>query len=380
MNAELAEFSAYRYRSLRDVQLKLGRLNVFIGANASGKSNILDALRFLATAVREKDFIVALRERGGPLALAWKGEPASEIRLQTSFRAGAASFEWSVVIETPGYGWDFTVDESVTMVTERDLPPQELLQSRAGKGWWWSADAKRKVMLAQGSSECALAAAAADASFPAREIAEFVLGWGFFDPTPSLLRRTARDEEDRLDPFGRNLAARLRAINETSPQAFQQIVAATQNILGVPESIELRESEDGRSFFVQHESGLQYPVNQLGVSSGTLRMLALMTGLVGDTSSTLLGIEEPENYVHPAALQAFSEYLREASERLQILVTTHSPLVLNHLADPGSVVVVRRTKLGTEVLPELEPAAVAKALEESGMALGEFHVTKGFGA
>src|SRR5689334_2901476 len=121
---ELDHFTARRYRSLREVDLSLSRLNVFIGANAAGKSNLLDALRFLADGVRDKDFNGAVRERGGPLALAWKGEPASLIRLITSFRADEAYFEWAVEVSTPGYGFAFSVAESVTR-SVAGSPPKE---------------------------------------------------------------------------------------------------------------------------------------------------------------------------------------------------------------------------------------------------------------
>ena len=110
-------------------------------------------------------------------------------------------------------------------------------------------------------------------------------------------------------------------------------------------------------------------------------MLALMTALFGEPGSNLIGIEEPENYVHPTALAAFAGYLMKARERIQILVTTHSPLLLNFVNDPASVCVVRRMdQEGTRVNRERNPEAVRRALEESGFGLGEFLETKGFGA
>jgi predicted ATPase len=376
---ELEHLAARRFRSLREIDLSLSHLNVFIGANAAGKSNILDGLRFLVAGAQEKDFSGAVRERGGPLALAWKGEPASIVRIVTRYRDAELRYEWVVEVHTPGYGFGFSIAETVEK-TDNDGVSTELLSSENGHGWWWSDDVERRVQLAQSPTACALAAAAANASFPARPILDYVMTWNFFDPNPSLLRRTTRSDDDsRLDPSGRNLATRLRTLRDTSPDRFEAIVAATRNVLGVPASIELRESEDGRVYFRQHEPGLEYPVHQVGTSSGTLRMLALMTGLLGESDAGLVGIEEPENYVHPAALGAFAEQLRDAKSRLQLLVTTHSPILLDHLDDPAAVLVVRRTEAGTTVTREENPQAVRKALDESGFALGEFHQTKGFG-
>ena len=119
----------------------------------------------------------------------------------------------------------------------------------------------------------------------------------------------------------------------------------------------------------------------MGVSSGTLRTLALMTALFGEPETNLLGIEEPENYIHPSALSAFVEYLRDSQNRVQFMVTTHSPLLLDLMDDPGAVCVVqRRDGEGTAVHREANPDGVRNALNASGFSLGEFHQTKGFGA
>lgn len=93
-----------------------------------------------------------------------------------------------------------------------------------------------------------------------------------------------------------------------------------------------------------------------------------------------MGIEEPENHLHPSALDAFAAYLRDAATRMQILVTTHSPLLLDHVDDPAAVCVVSRGEQGTEFDREANPEGVKRALQESGFGLGEFLVTKGFGA
>ncbi len=94
----------------------------------------------------------------------------------------------------------------------------------------------------------------------------------------------------------------------------------------------------------------------------------------------MIGIEEPENHVHPTALAAFAEYLLKARGRVQILVTTHSPLLLDFLNEPGAVCIVRHMdQQGTRVYREGNPEAVRQALEASGFGLGEFYETKGFG-
>jgi predicted ATPase len=373
---KLLNLKVSRYRSLREQEIPLSNLNLFIGTNASGKSNILDALHFLQEGIEARDFREPVTSRGGIIHLAWKGEEAGQIDLNVRLAENNRTYEWSVHLTREGYG--FTVHEEV-YEEHSNSPSTQLLSANGGTGWWWSGE-RQRVPLQQIPTACGLSAAAADATFPARGIAEFVGGWGFFDPSPLSLRRGWPGlESSRLDSYGRNLAERLYSLNQSSPDVFHKIVSATQSVLGLPTKIDPRESE-GRFYFAQDEPGLQFPVHQVGASSGTLRMLALMTALFGEAGTNLVGIEEPENHVHPTALAAFAAYLKEVQNHVQILVTTHSPLLLDFLDDPSAVCVVQRIDaVGTRVIREKNPDGIRQALEASGFGLGEFYETKGFG-
>ncbi|KYF53452.1 hypothetical protein BE04_24815 [Sorangium cellulosum] len=379
---KLTTLRAERYRSLKHVDTSFGGLSVLIGTNASGKSNVLDALRFLSEGVRAKDFADSVADRGGVLHLAWKGEVVGEVSVETHYEDEGKRYAWTVGLRRAGGG--FATWERLYQIHDGGSPGH-LLEANAGKAWWYSTQAKsNRVSLALAPTACALAVASADESFPARRLGAFVQRWGFFDPSPPLLRRASNVlDADRLDTFGRNLAARLYALKKgpDGGEAFNRIVTATRRVLGVPEQLDLRESDiDGRVYFVQREPGLSYDVHQVGASSGTLRILAMMTALFGEADASLVGVEEPENHVHPSALRAFAEYLRDASERVQILVTTHSPLLLDCLPKAEEVAVVRRTQDGTTIEREQHPEAIDAALDASGFGLGEFYETKGFGA
>lgn len=374
---KLSRLTIQNYRSLRDASIELDDLTLFIGANASGKSAILDALRFLSEAVQTRDFRSPVFSRGGILNLAWKGEEADQINVTVLLEDGDKRFEWSVRLLRQGH--EFRVEEQVD-ATPQSSPRIQLLSAENGEGWWWSGVKKAEVNLKQPPSVCALAAASADGSFPARGIAEFVGRWGFFDPNPFLLRRDWNlSDSGRFDPYGRNLGETLYALDRSSPELLKKIVSATRSVVGLPNDIEVRESED-RFYFVQNEPGLMFPVNQMGVSSGTLRMLALMTALYASPETALIGIEEPENYIHPAALSSFAEHMRVALGRVQFMVTTHSPMLLDVLDDPAAVNIVNRSNSeGTTVEKEQYPDGVRQALEASGFGLGEYYETRGFG-
>ena len=374
---KLLALGAKSYRSLRQEHVELNDLNLFIGNNASGKSTILDALRFLNEGVRARDFRSPAFARGGVVHMAWKGEEANRIELVVRLEHEAKTFEWLLRLVRTGH--EFYVTEHVDELRDGE-PPVVLLDANQGEGWWWSGK-DGKVELKQEPTSCALAAAAADASFPAREVAEFIGRWGFFDPNPFLLRRDWTGlESGRFDHYGRNLGETLYALKTSTPATFERIMEATHAILGLPTSIEPRESEEGRFYFAQAEPGLRYPVHQMGVSSGTLRMLALMTALFAEADTNLIGIEEPENYVHPTALSSFVEYLLQARNRIQFMVTTHSPLLLDFLNQPEAVRVVQRGEQGTIVVKGENPDNVRRALQASGFGLGAFYETKGFGS
>ncbi len=376
---KLVRLSASRYRSIRKDAFDIGPLNLFIGANAAGKSNVLDAMRFLHEGAVARDFRPPMFARGGIIHLAWKGEEAQRIDLAATFSEGDATCKWTTGLI--GQGYDFGVIERLHLQRSPEEPPTLILEARDGEGWWWSDKRSKKVPLKQEPTACALAAAAADASFEAREVAAFVRRWGFFDPSPFLLRRDWSSlSSATLDPYGRNLAQTLHTLQRSAPRALEDIITATRSVLGLPSNLELRESDD-RFYFVQEEPGLDYRVHQMGVSSGTLRILALMTALLAEPGTNLIGIEEPENYVHPAALSDFAKHLLSARDRVQFVVTTHSPLLLDCLDDPSAVRVVRRGSDGaTTVLAKDDPEQVRRALDASGFGLGEFHGTRGFGA
>jgi predicted ATPase len=129
---ELLSLKALRYRSLRDESIPLSDLNLFIGSNASGKSTILDALRFLHEGVQERDFKPPVVSRGGIVQLAWKGEEARQIELLARLEDDGKTFEWFVRLTKEGY--EFSVHEEVSEFP-KTAPPSQLLAADKGRGW-----------------------------------------------------------------------------------------------------------------------------------------------------------------------------------------------------------------------------------------------------
>ena len=108
-----------------------------------------------------------------------KGNPRTAIELAVRLEEEGRTFEWSLRLIRDEH--EFYVEERIDELPRRS-PPVQVLYANRGEGWWWSGEKGDRVRLKQAPTACALAAAAADASFPARGIAQFVGRWGVLRP------------------------------------------------------------------------------------------------------------------------------------------------------------------------------------------------------
>ena len=166
----LEELKARNYKSLKDLRLKLGKFNVLIGPNASGKSNIMDCLAFLSGLARRYSLRALLSERGGFDHVTFGGE-AEEIQLGISVRINDESFSYEVTIT--GVEW------------------REVLRGPSGT-------TSGERLGHNCSSEC---------FSKAPKLAEFMASWAFYSfLTPSMRARRPVRRALRLEPDGSNLA------------------------------------------------------------------------------------------------------------------------------------------------------------------------------
>ena len=115
--------------------------------------------------------------------------------------------------------------------------------------------------------------------------------------------------------------------------------------------------------FYLHESGFGSPISAARLSDGTLRFLALLATLLSPTPPPVVCIEEPELGLHPDALLLIAELLVEASERMQLIVTTHSDVLVSALTEHAESVLVCERIAGASVVQRIEAEKVRHWLD-----------------
>ncbi len=339
--------------------LFLQPLNFIVGANASGKTNLLSALRFVKIALLQ-NVEIAVGEFEGP------GEVRNKIqreRKQTepvrmclkmdvsklgAYRSGdgsakqARSFNYIVEI-------DVRAGHEGPLVLREELSAEFTDESNKSFDYKMIRSRKRMAIedpvfgnylpgpmpiAPQDSSR--LAAGTSFFSPPLVLFRNYIEGWSFFNISPSVARQPCKEvPELALGEAGEYLAAILHKLEKQNGEkgSLEQIVAGLRGAVPGFKSVRTKALEvEGKWTFQVVEDRIRGAINPRSVSDGTIRLLAMM--VIAHWSarrSTLLAIEEPENGLHPHLSRHIVDLLRAASETRQVLVTTHNPDFLNEL-------------------------------------------------
>lgn len=222
-----------------------------------------------------------------------------------------------------------------------------------------------------GADRLALFAASATPEF--RPLYDFLAGMRFYSIVPSKLRELqAPDAGDALKSDGGNAAAVLKRIEDEDPVRYERICALLSTAVEGIKGASHKSIDQFETIEFRQDVGLRHPWTfpALNVSDGTLRMLGLLLAVYQLGRASVLGIEEPEATVHPAVTEQILEVLQDASRQRQIIVTTHSPDLLDFKdVDVGQVRVVTNPQNATVVAPLSETST--KAVREHLFTAGE---------
>ena len=174
----------------------------------------------------------------------------------------------------------------------------------------------------------------------------FISGWYLSYLTADHARATPEaGPQERLSEIGDNLPHVIQYLKEQHPDRLAQILSTLSNRIPRLESIDAETMQDGRLLLQVKDAPFQRPILAKFASDGTLKMLAYLTVLYDPDLPQLIGIEEPENHLHPRLLPELAEECRTASGQSQLMVTTHSPFFVDALR-PEELWILYRTEKG----------------------------------
>jgi predicted ATPase len=365
------------YRALRDIELKaLTPLTVFIGPNGSGKSTIFDVFAFLSEsfglglrkAWDRRGRFKELRTRGaeGPIIFEVKYREKKESPLITyhlelsedtkgpfvareflSWKRGSRGRPFNFLDFKNGEGEVVTGE----MPDTQDTRTQERLDSR---------ELLAVNTLGQFSKHPRVAA-----------LRRFITGWHLsYLSTDNTRGVPEAGPQERLSTTGDNLPNVIQYLKEQHPDQLDFILNKLTRRVPRLEKVDAEVMPDGRLLLQVKDAPFEKPVMAKFASDGTLKMLAYLTLLHDPEPPQLIGIEEPENQLHPRLLPELAEECRSVAAASQLMVTTHSPFFVNALRPEETWVLFRAEDGFTRARRTSEMQGV-KELMAQGALLGQ---------
>ncbi len=345
-------------------EIELGPLNVLIGPNGSGKSNLLDTVCLLAHLPRGDEFQAALRDGGGAGEWLRRGSKAATIELRVSDgQARCFDYKLKWAPRAPGSAQASILEESFIEPSAPNGSAMTYFRTDGGQvelatrhiGPSGPEPYKAEVIARQYFDETVsiLSQRKTQGAYPENiwlgdqfsRISAF-RDWTFGQyASPRSSQRTDMPI-DGLLPTGSNLAlmvqellhrGRLDELNRRLRQFLPRAESLTPRIVAGPVLLYLK------------EEGAADPIPATRLSDGTLRFIALLVALLSEPPPPVLCIEEPELGLHPDALSLVAELLIEASQRMQLIVTTHSDALVSALTEHVESVLVCEHLGGTQI-------------------------------
>ena len=339
----LTRLLARNFKSLRSLDLPLGPLNVLVGPNMGGKSNLLDALRFLYESwfpqAGTYGPVNALVRRGGIDEVLWKGGQDRLLSVGVDFTDPARpdrSFKYGIELVGGASGYvNIQSERLILLEGEKQCP----LITRESEGRWLvNADGQRLLTVEAERSAMELAPRNWD-GYPLKWFAQ---NWRHYHLVPSLMKQPNQvGAGGVLEHQGQNLSAWLMWLQTRAPENFNRIAEVARDVFPEIRRILTWPTQQGTVYLASEEQALARPTPLIQMSDGELAFIALLSlvcapdGLGG----TLFLVEEPENHLHPRLLETIVALLRQVQEEVsdrnvppsQIVLTTHSPYLLDQM-------------------------------------------------
>ena len=380
--ARIEQVTIGNFRSLQKVEFRnMSPLTALLGANGSGKSTFFDVFAFLSDCFSE-GLRRAVDKRGKFSDLRSRGS-TGPITFEVAYREGGR-----IDGRRPGLiRYHLEIDERAGkpvvaaewMHWKRGSwgKPFRFLDYRYGQGSVISGalpeadDTKIDLSLAA-PDVLAVSTLGQLAENPrVKSLRDFIVGWhlSYLSTNDARVVPEAGPQE-HLSRSGNNLANVIQFLQERHPHTLEQIFSTLRTRIPKLESVAPVSLPTGHLLLTVKDAPFDEGVQARYVSDGTLKMLAYLVQLNDPEPPPFLGIEEPENFLHPRLLGELSEECEAASARMQMVITTHSPFFINALA-ADQVWGLRRNSRGyTEAVRAADMAGIHEQIA-AGAKLGQ---------
>ena len=334
VDSPLRQMRLMGFRSMYVQDVDFDNPTVVVGPNGSGKSNFTDAFAFLSEAM-VSPLQAVIERRGGFSAVSHRssarGRPSNLTLRVTLEKPDRETTRADYYIDLrPRRGNDFEVVKEVCGVTRADGSRHAFVRQTVKGSTEWTSSVESLAPAVEPNA-LALPLVGGDRRF--QPVLRFLSGMRTYRIEPTALR-TMQDPDGGtvLRSDGSNAASVLREIQRRSPEEDRTRICELLESV-VPGTVDVRPKKHGPKLtleFTQERVGAD-PIKfeAFSMSDGTLRVLGLVTAVFQRPAPSLAVIEEPEASMHPGALGAILDVLRLASRSMQVVVTTHSPDILD---------------------------------------------------
>ncbi len=382
VNVGIQKLEISGFRSLRNVAWEPGSLNVVIGSNGSGKSNLLRALALLQTSAQGQLAQTVLAQ-GGIVPLLWDNR-ASQIswRMRTdppdpNLDAEKNALTYELDLQRLGMTSSYRVHRELLANyylknIGRKPEPMKFLERTANRAVAFDTQ-QHRLVAHEGSvpdDQTLLSLVAGPFSNPViLAFRNHVSFWSIYhdlhvDQNAPLRQAAVARLERRVSPDGQNLIPVLHTLYSENREFKRSLDSAMKTAFGDQfEELTFPPAADQRVQLRVRWRSLETTQAAADLSDGTIRFLLLCTILASPHRPDLIAIDEPETGLHPSMLPIVAELAAEAAEHSQVILTTHSSELLSAFSDSVPTTTVTQCIDGETNLSVLDGAELRRWLQ-----------------